>query len=221
MHITRELYSILLDKAQSQRDVGLSGLRDKQINSPSREASIFDIQRDLGRTFPELNLFQPGYPLHDPLWHVLDAFVAYRPDIGYVCVSITSSRGNDIPLLLSPRWCRPLIRLSVWTVQVQGMGFLAAILILVLPDEYSAFTALCNFFAKEGFLTIFRMDADEVCLFPPSLSIIHLHPFLFVISRIRVVFAVLCRNRLFADPTGVSFSSHSLVCWMQESVILS
>ena len=42
------------------------------------------IQLDLGRTFPALALFQPDGPLHQSLSEVLEAYVCYRPDIGYV-----------------------------------------------------------------------------------------------------------------------------------------
>ena len=47
------------------------------------------IDTDLPRTFPALQLFGPpgsasGGPLHAHLRDVLQAFVAFRPDVGYV-----------------------------------------------------------------------------------------------------------------------------------------
>ena len=42
------------------------------------------IEQDLSRTFPLLGFFQEGGPLQKPLRDVLQAYVCYRPDIGYV-----------------------------------------------------------------------------------------------------------------------------------------
>lgn len=39
---------------------------------------------DLPRTFPALAFYQPGGPHHENLKRVLEAYVFYRPDIGYV-----------------------------------------------------------------------------------------------------------------------------------------
>jgi hypothetical protein len=54
-----------------------------------REDTLPLIATDLPRTFPALQLFGPGEtpsegPFHAHLREVLEAFVAYRPDIGYV-----------------------------------------------------------------------------------------------------------------------------------------
>lgn len=49
-----------------------------------RERSIVLIDRDIPRTFPELKIFDADGPLHAPLRDVLDAYVFYRPDLGYV-----------------------------------------------------------------------------------------------------------------------------------------
>ena len=51
---------------------------------PSKEKLWFDaIRRDVKVTFPELNIFQPGGPLHDDLVDVLIAYSMYRSDVGY------------------------------------------------------------------------------------------------------------------------------------------
>ena len=57
------------------------------MNGPlvlGREDTVKLIEMDLARTFPQLGLFQPSGPLHEPLKDVLQAYVCYRPDIGYV-----------------------------------------------------------------------------------------------------------------------------------------
>tara|TARA_R110002050_G_scaffold239261_1_gene375392 strand:- start:258 stop:569 length:312 start_codon:yes stop_codon:yes gene_type:complete len=51
-----------------------------------REGTMGLIPVDLHRTFPWLNIFQKGGPYYDYLRDVLEAFVCYRPDIGYVQV---------------------------------------------------------------------------------------------------------------------------------------
>lgn len=56
----------------------------------SRADSVSVIDIDLNRTFPDLRIFQTDGPLHDSLRRVLEAYVAYRPDVGYVQVSRTS-----------------------------------------------------------------------------------------------------------------------------------
>lgn len=53
-------------------------------NEYQSEKKWFDaIRRDVKVTFPELNIFQPGGPLHDGLVDVLMAYSMYRSDVGY------------------------------------------------------------------------------------------------------------------------------------------
>eukprot|EP00667_Euglena_gracilis_P005133 EG_transcript_5161 len=49
----------------------------------SKESTAALIQLDLRRTFPQLQFFREG-PEHDNLYMILDAYVHYRPDVGYV-----------------------------------------------------------------------------------------------------------------------------------------
>jgi hypothetical protein len=42
------------------------------------------IKEDAKRTYPELQIFQPGGPLHQPLVDVLMAYSMYRSDVGYI-----------------------------------------------------------------------------------------------------------------------------------------
>eukprot|EP01137_Pigoraptor_chileana_P036933 Opistho-2@33285 len=49
-----------------------------------RESSVHLICLDVSRTFPSLGIFQGGGPYYDSLRSVLEAYVCYRPDVGYV-----------------------------------------------------------------------------------------------------------------------------------------
>ena len=60
------------------------------------------IKRDVSRTWPALNLFQPGAPLHQPTVDVMMAYSVYRSDTGYVSgthVSLNSSVKSEIKCL--------------------------------------------------------------------------------------------------------------------------
>lgn len=50
----------------------------------NREASIDCILPDVPRTFPSLHVFQTSGPLYGPCQRLLEAWVCYRPDVGYV-----------------------------------------------------------------------------------------------------------------------------------------
>jgi len=65
--------------------------RAKQITHVSgesaalgREGTVALVHLDLPRTFPALSIFQTGGPCHGQLASVLEAYVCYRPDVGYV-----------------------------------------------------------------------------------------------------------------------------------------
>jgi len=63
------------------------GAQSKQVlqkESLGREDSAKLIPLDLPRTFPALNFFQKDGPYHQQLRDILEAYVCYRPDIGYV-----------------------------------------------------------------------------------------------------------------------------------------
>lgn len=57
---------------------------DDSIWVIGKENTVSLIPLDLPRTFPCLSFFQVGGPSHGPLGQVLEAYVCYRPDIGYV-----------------------------------------------------------------------------------------------------------------------------------------
>jgi hypothetical protein len=58
---------------------------DSEERGRLKEWAWFEaIRRDVQETFPELNLFQSGGSLHQPLKDVLMAYSMYRSDVGYV-----------------------------------------------------------------------------------------------------------------------------------------
>lgn len=77
--ITPDLFKILSDKKVIKKEENNSGEED--VN---REGTIDLITIDLARTFPQLKFFQVGGPLYQPMKQVLECYVKYRPDVGYV-----------------------------------------------------------------------------------------------------------------------------------------
>jgi hypothetical protein len=51
------------------------------------------IALDISRTFPKLCMFQSDGPYFTPLQGLLGAYVFFRPDIGYVSVSVCGRKG--------------------------------------------------------------------------------------------------------------------------------
>jgi hypothetical protein len=47
------------------------------------EASLKMLDKDLPRTFAHLGFFHKGGPLESQLRDVLEAYILYRPDVGY------------------------------------------------------------------------------------------------------------------------------------------
>jgi hypothetical protein len=57
----------------------------RQNSAVGKEGSVALIELDLGRTFPALDFFRKSGPYHESLRNVLETYVMYRPDVGYVC----------------------------------------------------------------------------------------------------------------------------------------
>ncbi|KAH8074031.1 hypothetical protein JL721_2588 [Aureococcus anophagefferens] len=139
LHITRDLYGILKDKARAAMrraereapdDDGDEGAR-KSVAFHGREKSLellaLDVPRTLAR-FGNQNAGSPG-ELGDALTEVLRAYVLHRPDVGYV----------------------------------QGMSYLAAVLVLALKgDPFDAFVALANMLQRPFFFDFYRLDSRDV-----------------------------------------------------------
>eukprot|EP00871_Galdieria_phlegrea_P000646 jgi/Galph1/1582/GphlegSOOS_G255.1 len=98
VRVTPELYRILCEQASRSRkdfekldgvienadgDVGGTGGTVEQLYSRERSAQK-SINLDLPRTFPELAFFHvESCPLQSQLRELLEAYVCFRPDIGY------------------------------------------------------------------------------------------------------------------------------------------
>lgn len=93
-----------------------------------------------------------GGPYHDLLHSVLGAYTCYRPDIGYVSdhTSVTFSCHQ-----------RKLSANQTPAFQVQGMSFIAAVLILNL-EEAEAFITFANLLNKPCQMAFFRVDHELV-----------------------------------------------------------
>jgi hypothetical protein len=61
-----------------------SSATDEDLTDNSRVNSVSLIELDLPRTFPALTIFNKDGPCHQQLLEILEAYVCYRPDIGYV-----------------------------------------------------------------------------------------------------------------------------------------
>ncbi|KYQ91551.1 RabGAP/TBC domain-containing protein [Tieghemostelium lacteum] len=77
LNITPELFTIFGARAERAK-------QKSESSSLGREGSVSLIHLDLPRTFPMLSIFQQEGPLHQSLANVLEAYVCYRPDVGYV-----------------------------------------------------------------------------------------------------------------------------------------
>lgn len=77
VRITEELYKICCQRA-------IMATKKIECFEEIREKTIDLIPIDICRTYPNLGFFQKGGPSHDDLRIVLEAYIGYRPDVGYV-----------------------------------------------------------------------------------------------------------------------------------------
>ena len=78
--LTETTYTKALQRAKDA-EARIAQLRTD--DSSTEKAWVDAIHRDVKSTFPELNIFQPGGPLHHDLIEVLMAYSMYRADVGY------------------------------------------------------------------------------------------------------------------------------------------
>lgn len=81
LRITPELFEIFGQRAQRAKQLTHTGGEGAALG---REGTVALVHLDLPRTFPALSIFQLGGPCHEQLAAVLEAYVCYRPDVGYV-----------------------------------------------------------------------------------------------------------------------------------------
>ena len=128
LNITEELFSICMERARAALTIqkaknathSAPSLSTTLGSSPSsslssstltasstylralgKEDTVELIFTDLTRTFPSLGFFQLGGPYYEPLRNVLEAYVCYRPDIGYVQVKHHCKKKPNKELIFS------------------------------------------------------------------------------------------------------------------------
>mmetsp|Transcript_17980 Transcript_17980/g.26949 ORF Transcript_17980/g.26949 Transcript_17980/m.26949 type:complete len:491 (+) Transcript_17980:102-1574(+) len=88
LKITPELFKINLKRGKKlwkeQVLDSSTKVKDEDDDEGSREDSMRIIQADIPRTFPQLKFFHQEGPFHEPLLQILQSYVCYRPDVGYV-----------------------------------------------------------------------------------------------------------------------------------------
>jgi len=106
LYITKELYDISKGHAQLTKATMTGTPPPKRYNDGAtaargsrglpldeviamdellgKEGTVLLVSLDLPPDFPARQLFVPGGPMHQQLTEVLEAYVAYRPDVGYV-----------------------------------------------------------------------------------------------------------------------------------------
>ena len=92
--LSESSYSIALARAkesEAKAEESHAAQRMKELDS------FKNIRRDISNTWPALNLFQLGAPLHQPTIDVLMAYSMYRSDTGYI-----SGTQVSLILLLKP-----------------------------------------------------------------------------------------------------------------------
>ncbi|RLW09149.1 hypothetical protein DV515_00002958 [Chloebia gouldiae] len=171
LNITHELYDICLARAKEKwRSLSTGGpeveCEDAGFSAADREASLELIKLDISRTFPSLCIFQQGGPYHDTLHSILGAYTCYRPDVGYVAqnawqelLNMTAGK-RDKGQISCCASCGTETTCCVGkelVPQVQGMSFIAAVLILNL-DTADAFIAFSNLLNKPCQMAFFRVD---------------------------------------------------------------
>jgi len=81
LRITPELFEIFGQRAKRAKQITHTSGEGAALG---REGTVALVHLDLPRTFPALSIFQTGGPCHEQLATVLEAYVCYRPDVGYV-----------------------------------------------------------------------------------------------------------------------------------------
>jgi hypothetical protein len=74
------------EEKETPRELSVSGsvLPTPEWSTKGKENTITLISLDLPRTFPGLSFFQPTGPFHHHLRKILESFVCFRPELGYV-----------------------------------------------------------------------------------------------------------------------------------------
>jgi hypothetical protein len=139
-----------------------------------RFSSMNAIGVDLSRTFAELSFFHGDGPFAAPLLEMLEAYVCYRPDMGYVQgmsylaavrarspsrggVERAAARAARLPArpsaLLRPR-CSP----TRARPRLSALASVPQMLLLYVETEFEAFVCLCNLLTRTIHFDFYRFD---------------------------------------------------------------
>mmetsp|Transcript_72498 Transcript_72498/g.206456 ORF Transcript_72498/g.206456 Transcript_72498/m.206456 type:complete len:157 (+) Transcript_72498:194-664(+) len=115
-----------------------------------KEETMQLLDQDLPRTLPQYQFLQTSGSLRD----VLQTFVRYRPDIGYVqgasaVASVLSSRPDVDGHTIHPWPPGP------------GMSYLAATLLLYMDDSFECFTCFANLLNQPFCFDIYRLQREQ------------------------------------------------------------
>ncbi|KAL6041144.1 TBC1 domain family member 14 [Balamuthia mandrillaris] len=176
--ITQELYDNLLQKSPAARQrLHERGLEKDECDNYStemesfasnKESTVHLITLDLPRTFPCLSFFQEGGPSHVPLAQVLEAYVCFRPEVGYVqgmsyLAAVLLLYLDPLPAFtcLATLLDRPLL-LSFYRMDMNEIAAYTAVLNILmeefLPNIAKHLRALeidTNLYIMDWFLTLF------------------------------------------------------------------
>ncbi|KAJ8783409.1 hypothetical protein J1605_009114 [Eschrichtius robustus] len=161
-----ELFDICLARAKERwRCFSTGGSEveneDAGFSAADREASLELIKLDISRTFPNLCIFQQdgmAGPWHSSCSHTVDAHsehVMWAEPVSPVSSDTLASGGPYHDMLHSILGAYTCYRPDVG--YVQGMSFIAAVLILNL-DTADAFIAFSNLLNKPCQMAFFRVD---------------------------------------------------------------
>lgn len=93
LELTEDTYTKALQRAKDLRSK-----TEEPSESNKRMMDCFDaIDAAVSSAFPDLNLFQEGGPLREPLIDVMQAYCMYRIDVGYIHGLHVSSELLSVP----------------------------------------------------------------------------------------------------------------------------
>eukprot|EP00008_Paramoeba_atlantica_P003466 CAMPEP_0201483048 /NCGR_PEP_ID=MMETSP0151_2-20130828/7284_1 /ASSEMBLY_ACC=CAM_ASM_000257 /TAXON_ID=200890 /ORGANISM="Paramoeba atlantica, Strain 621/1 / CCAP 1560/9" /LENGTH=337 /DNA_ID=CAMNT_0047866007 /DNA_START=508 /DNA_END=1521 /DNA_ORIENTATION=- len=194
LNLTPALFEIYKERAIEAR-------QKEEGEAIGREGSLILIPNDLHRTFPWLNIFKKEGPYYNHLRDILEAFVCYRPDIGYVqgmsfvaAVFLLNLEPFEAFLSLSNILNQPFF-LTVYRMEEGEINTLLNVLESLLeehvPSVHNHFRHLgirLDIFSVDWFLTIFAsslpldltsriwdnffLDCDAKYLFRVALALI-------------------------------------------------
>eukprot|EP01105_Mastigella_eilhardi_P028229 TRINITY_DN9175_c0_g1_i2.p1 TRINITY_DN9175_c0_g1~~TRINITY_DN9175_c0_g1_i2.p1 ORF type:complete len:368 (-),score=98.27 TRINITY_DN9175_c0_g1_i2:114-1160(-) len=171
VNATPELFKIFAQTAAHTKKM-LEG-QDSNVTTINGKAlgkagSVKLIGVDLPRTFANLSFFSEGGPLRQPLQQVLEAYVCYRPDVGYVqgmsylvAVLLLNMEAPEAFVCMVNILHRPCYH-AFYLMDIEKMDFYLAILMdathQYLPRVYKNFVAQGvepKMFFMEWMLTIY------------------------------------------------------------------